>query len=58
MKYIVLFISFILVACADPADQCVQRKQQEWRKNNPNADYAKSSSTNEKFRKECGNYKK
>ena len=58
MKYLILLISVTLVGCSDPAEQCVQRKQQEWRKNNPTADYAKSSSANEKFRKECGNYKK
>lgn len=58
MKYIVLLISFTLIACSDPVEQCVQKKQDSWRQSNPNADYAKSSSANEKFRKECGGYKK
>jgi len=58
MKYIVLLISFILIACSDPVDQCVQRKQDSWRKNNPNADHGKAITANEKFRKECNNYKK
>jgi hypothetical protein len=58
MKYLLLFISITLIACTDPVEQCVQQKQESWRKSNPNADYGKSSSANEKFRKECGNYKK
>lgn len=57
MKYLILLFSFTLMACTDPVEQCVQQKQDSWRKSNPNADYAKSSSANEKFRKECG-YKK
>lgn len=58
MKYLILFISLTLVACADPVEKCVQQKQESWRKSNPNADYAKSSTANEKFRKECGGQKK
>lgn len=58
MKYLILRISFTLVACTDPVEQCVQRKQDSWRKSNPTADYAKSSTANERFRKECGGQKK
>jgi len=58
MKYLILLISFTLVACTDPVEKCVQQKQENWRKSNPNADYGKSSSANEKFRKECGRLNK
>lgn len=58
MKYLILFISFTLVACTDPVEKCVQQKQDSWRKSNPNADYAKSSTANERFRKECDGQKK
>lgn len=54
MKYLILFISLTLVACTDPVEECVAKKQDSWRKSNPNADYAKSSTANERFRKECG----
>lgn len=53
MKYAVLILSLFMVACADPVQQCVEKKQDSWRKSNPNADYAKASSVNEKFREEC-----
>lgn len=52
MKFIVLFL-LLLTGCNNPVEECVAKKQENWRKNNPNADYAKSSSANEKFRKEC-----
>lgn len=58
MKYLILFISLTLVACTDPVEECVAKKQDSWRKSNPNADYAKSSTANERFRKECGGQKK
>ena len=58
MKYLILLLSLTLFACADPVEECVNRKQKNWRENNPNADYAKSSTANEKFRKECGGHKK
>jgi hypothetical protein len=58
MKYLILLTLFTLVACTDPVEDCVQRKQKSWRENNPNADYAKSSTANERFRKECGGLNK
>ena len=56
MKFIVLF-TLLLAACSNPVEECVAKKQESWRKSNPNADYAKSSTANEKFRKECQNVK-
>lgn len=58
MKYLILLSSLTLIACTDPVEKCVQQKQESWRKSNPNADYGKSSSANEKFRKECGGLNK
>ena len=53
MKFTVLFVVLILAGCSDPYEDCVARKQDSWRKSNPNADYAKSSTANERFRREC-----
>ena len=53
MKYIMLFLLLLIVGCSDPYEACVSKKQDEYRKKNPNASYAKSSTENEKFRKEC-----
>lgn len=53
MKYYLLLLPFILAACTDPVEDCVAKKQDSWRKSNPTADYAKSSTANEKFRQEC-----
>lgn len=58
MKYFTLFFTIFLVACSNPYDDCVREKQSKWREKNPTADYAKSSSTNEKFMKECSHLKK
>lgn len=57
MKFIVLFVIFLFAGCSNPYEECVAKKQESWRKSNPNADYAKSSTANEKFRKECNNVK-
>jgi len=53
MKYLILLLSFTLVACTDPVEKCVEKKQKNWRENNPKADYGKAASANEKFRNEC-----
>lgn len=53
MKYAVLILSLFIMGCADPVEQCVDKKQDAWRKSNPKADYSKASSVNEKFREEC-----
>jgi hypothetical protein len=58
MKYILLFVTLTFLGCSNSYEECVNQKQKVWRESNPNADYAKSSAANEKFRKECGNYKK
>jgi hypothetical protein len=58
MKYLAIFISLFLIGCVDPVETCVDEKQKSWREKNPNADYGKSSSANEKFRKECAGAKK
>lgn len=58
MKYILPFVSLIFLGCSNPYEECVSNKQKVWRESNPNADYAKSSSANEKFRKDCASYKK
>ncbi|MBM3363488.1 MAG: hypothetical protein ACKOCZ_09840 [Betaproteobacteria bacterium] len=42
-----------LVACVDPVEKCVTKKQEAFRKANPKADYAVGSTANEKFRAEC-----
>lgn len=55
---LLLFLTITLASCTDPVEDCVAKKQENWRKNNPTADYAKSSSANEKFRKECGGLNK
>jgi hypothetical protein len=34
-------------------EERVAKKQDSWRKSNPNADYAKSTTANEQFRKQC-----
>lgn len=57
MKFIVLFVLFLFAGCSNPYEECVAKKQESWRKSNPTADYAKSSTANEKFRKECNNLK-
>lgn len=57
MKFIVLFVIVLFAGCSNPYEECVAKKQESWRKSNPNADYAKSSTANEKFRKECQNVK-
>lgn len=53
MKSIVLFIALVFAGCSNPYEECVARKQESWRKSNPTADYAKSSTANERFRREC-----
>ena len=53
MQFVVILLSLLMVACTDPMQECVDKKQDAWRKSNPTADYAKSSSANEKFREEC-----
>ena len=58
MKLVVLLSSLIVLGCSDPYEECVARKQDAWRDSNPKADYAKSSTANERFRKECESYKK
>lgn len=57
-KIFILLLSLTLGACVDPVETCVNEKQKSWREKNPNADYAKSSSANEKFRKDCAGAKK
>ena len=58
MKYLLFILTLALSACTSPYDDCVKKKQEAWRKSNPNADYAKSSTANEKFMKECSSLKK
>lgn len=58
MKYLVLLVIVGIMGCSDPYEDCVTKKQNAWRENNQKADYAKSSTANEKFRKECESFKK
>ena len=59
MKFLVLLSVLAILGCSkDPYEACVARKQDAWRDSNPKADYAKSSTANERFRKECESYKK
>lgn len=53
MKYMLLLVVLITTGCSDPYEDCVAKKQESWRQSNPNSDYAKSSTANEKFRKDC-----
>jgi hypothetical protein len=58
MKYVVCVVLLGFMGCSDPYEDCVAKKQESWRQSNPNADYAKSSTANERFRKECTSVKK
>jgi len=53
MKYSILLLCCVMLGCTNPVEDCVNKKQQDWRKSNPTADYAKSSSANERFREQC-----
>jgi uncharacterized short protein YbdD (DUF466 family) len=57
MKYLIL-TALLLVGCSDPYDECVSKKQESWRQSNPNADYAKATTANERFMRECSSLKK
>lgn len=48
-----LLSALALSACMDPIEECVEKKQQAYRQENPKADYAKGSTANGKFRLEC-----
>lgn len=52
-KLLLLSVFVFLTGCGDPVEECVAKKQDSWRKSNPNADYAKSTTANEQFRKQC-----
>ena len=52
-KLLLLSMLVFLTGCGDPVEECVAKKQDSWRKSNPNADYAKSTTANEQFRKQC-----
>lgn len=58
MKYLLFVLILTLIGCTSPYDECVNNKQEAWRKINPNADYGKSSAANERFMKECNSLKK
>lgn len=55
--YTTVLSVLVLLGCADPYEDCVIKKQDAYRESNPKADYAKASSANEKFRKECQHLK-
>ncbi len=57
-KLLLLSVFIFLAGCGDPVEECVAKKQENWRKNNPNVDYAKSSTANEQFRKQCASASK
>jgi hypothetical protein len=57
-KLLLLTVFVALAGCGDPVEECVAKKQESWRKSNPNADYAKSSTANEQFRKQCAGARK
>lgn len=53
MKYIVLCAVLIIMGCSNPYEDCIAKKQESWRKQNPKANYGKASTENERFRSEC-----
>ncbi len=50
---VTLLSALALSACMNPIEKCVEKKQQAYRKANPNANYGQGATANEKFRLEC-----